>query len=129
VVDGSSTRGGVEATRQMMRLTRRSHLFITPDGPRGPRRRVHPGVVYLAARTGQPIVPAGFAYQSAWRMRSWDRLALPLPGSAVVMVTEEAVFVPPGLKRAEMEAYRVRVEQAMLRAGAEAERLVARERW
>src|SRR3954467_622319 len=36
VVAGSTARGGVEALRQMVRHSRRGHIAITPDGPRGP---------------------------------------------------------------------------------------------
>ena len=61
-VRGSPKRGAVKAMRQMVKLARSTHLAITPDGPRGPRRQVQPGLVYLAARTGLPIVPVGFAY-------------------------------------------------------------------
>src|SRR5262245_42038451 len=75
VVTGSTTRGGVEAVRKMVRVLQRSHVAITPDGPRGPRRRLQPGVISLASMTGIPIVPNGFAYSSAWRLRTWDRLA------------------------------------------------------
>src|SRR5919199_910181 len=34
LVRGSTTRGGVEAVRQMLRAGRECHLAITPDGPR-----------------------------------------------------------------------------------------------
>ncbi|MGH7225533.1 MAG: lysophospholipid acyltransferase family protein, partial [Gemmataceae bacterium] len=63
VVRGSATRGGARAVRQMVRRSRSAHLAITPDGPRGPRRQVQPGVVYLAALTGLPIVPFGIAFE------------------------------------------------------------------
>ena len=59
----------------MLKLGRSAHLSITPDGPRGPRRQVQPGLIYLAARTGLPVVPAGFAYDNPLRARSWDRFA------------------------------------------------------
>jgi lysophospholipid acyltransferase (LPLAT)-like uncharacterized protein len=80
---GSSTRGGVEAVRDMLRAND-THLAVTPDGPRGPRRRVQAGVVYLAARTGLPIVPVGFAARRPWRAKSWDRFAVPRPFSRAV---------------------------------------------
>src|SRR5215470_9053241 len=60
-VRGSSRRDGARAVRRMLKLGRSAHLSITPDGPRGPRRQVQPGLIYLAARTGLPVVPAGFA--------------------------------------------------------------------
>src|SRR5687767_5727944 len=49
VVRGSSTRGGAMALRALA-ATLRQHgdVVIIPDGPRGPRRQVAPGVVALA---------------------------------------------------------------------------------
>ncbi len=61
-VRGSTTRGGQKALRQLIRLGRQGvDLVITPDGPKGPRHRVQPGVVALAKLTGLPIVPLAFA--------------------------------------------------------------------
>src|SRR5436853_2474441 len=80
-VRGSTTRGGVEAVRQMLRASRDGILAITPDGPRGPRRRVQMGLIYLAAQTGLPVVPVGFGADRPWPCRSWDRLPVPRPFS------------------------------------------------
>ncbi len=60
-VRGSSTRGGVEALRELIRLGRSGvDLVITPDGPKGPRQVAKMGVVQLAKATGLPIVPLAF---------------------------------------------------------------------
>ena len=125
-VRGSTTRCGAEALLQMLRLADVSHLGITPDGPRGPRRRVQQGLVYLAARTGLPVVPAGFAYDRPWRARSWDRFAVPRPFSRATCVTDRPVVVPPDAGRAELEHYRRLIEETMLRMTGEAERLAER---
>jgi lysophospholipid acyltransferase (LPLAT)-like uncharacterized protein len=124
-VRGSTTRGGVEALRRMVEVGKETHLAITPDGPRGPRRRVQPGLIYLAARTGLPIVPAGIAYDRPWRAKSWDRFAMPRPWSAATAVTDQPIAVPPDVCRDDIEAYRRSVEEAMLRLSAVAERLAA----
>jgi lysophospholipid acyltransferase (LPLAT)-like uncharacterized protein len=126
LVRGSSTRDYVEAVRAMMRLARTAHLAVTPDGPRGPRRRVQPGVVYLAARTGLPIVPMGFAYRRAWRLPTWDRFVLPCPWSDVVLVTTEPIHVPPDVRKEQMEAWRLRVEDAIRQADEAAEQMLGR---
>src|SRR5207249_4152188 len=76
-VRGSTTRGGMRALREMVRVARRTHLGVTTDGPQGPRRRVQMGTIFLGALTGLPIVPFGVGYTRAWRARSWDRLAIP----------------------------------------------------
>ena len=61
-VRGSTTRGGHRALRQLIRLSRGGvDLVITPDGPKGPRYCVQPGVVALAKFTGLPIIPLAFA--------------------------------------------------------------------
>ncbi len=126
VVRGSTTRdgrsrGGVEAVRQMVRLAQKGHLAFTPDGPRGPRRQVQMGVIYTAALTGLPIVPVGFAWRNAWRMKSWDRFAVPVPFSAAVCVTAEPIAVPETTDRDQLEVYRGRVQEALDLAQAMAE--------
>ncbi len=61
-VRGSTTRGGHAALRQLVHWGRQgADLAVTPDGPRGPRCRVQPGVVVLAKLTGIPILPLTFA--------------------------------------------------------------------
>jgi lysophospholipid acyltransferase (LPLAT)-like uncharacterized protein len=123
LVRGSTTRGGVEALRLMKKLANVGHLGITPDGPRGPRRKVQVGAIYLAARTGLPIVPIGFAFARAWRMSSWDRFALPLPYSHAVCVTGTPIAVPKTADRVQLNHYRELVQQAMDQASLAAERL------
>lgn len=57
-VRGSSTRGGVEALRELIRLGRSGlDLVVTPDGPKGPAQVAKIGVIQLARATGLPIVP------------------------------------------------------------------------
>jgi lysophospholipid acyltransferase (LPLAT)-like uncharacterized protein len=113
VVRGSTNRGGGEALRRMLRAGEAGHLALTPDGPRGPRQRVQPGLVYLAARTGLPIVPVGFGLERPWRMNSWDRFALPRPGSRARCVTGVPIAVPDDADREQLEPYRLQVEQVL----------------
>jgi lysophospholipid acyltransferase (LPLAT)-like uncharacterized protein len=122
IVRGSTTRGGMQATRELLRLSERSHLAVTPDGPRGPRRRVQPGLIYLASRTGLPILPTGIGYQHPWRAKSWDRFAVPRPWTSACCATAPAIHVPPDLDRQELEHYRQQVEEALLKATAMAEK-------
>jgi lysophospholipid acyltransferase (LPLAT)-like uncharacterized protein len=124
-VRGSTTREAVAGLRELIRHGRCGHLSVTPDGPRGPRRRVQPGLVYLAAKTGLPIVPGGLAFGRAWRLRSWDRFALPHPWTTAACVTTEPIAVPPDVRKGQLEAYRLRVEEALATATAEAERVLA----
>jgi len=62
-IRGSSTRGGFQAIRQLLKVARQGQdVIVTPDGPRGPACQVQAGVIYLAKVTGFPIVPLTFAY-------------------------------------------------------------------
>jgi len=96
VVYGSTSRGGVSAVRELLRPGAR-HVAVTPDGPRGPRRVVQPGVVYLASRTGMRIVPIGVGHRDPWRVKSWDRFAVPRPFSRVRCLFGRPLAVPGGL--------------------------------
>ncbi len=121
-VRGSTNRGGVAALRQLLRKSRHMHLTITPDGPRGPRRRLAPGSVYLASRLGLPLVLMGLGYDRPWRIRSaWDHFAIPRPFSRGRAVVSPEIFVPPGLDRDGLEHFRLRIEQLLTRLTLEAE--------
>ena len=69
-VRGSSSRGGAQAMRQMLDAARELHVVITPDGPRGPRRQVKDGIVFLASHSGRPIVPTATVCRRGWRVRA-----------------------------------------------------------
>jgi len=128
-VRGSTTRGGAKAVRELVAVAGRCHVILTPDGPRGPRRRAQPGAIYVASRTGLPIVPTGFGFHSAWRARSWDRLAIPRPFSAAVGVMGEPLRVPAELGRRDIEEWQGRLQGAMDHVTQLAEARAARESW
>lgn len=122
VVRGSTRRGGVAALRQLLRQGRQLNLAITPDGPRGPRRHLAPGAVYLASRLGLPLVAMGFGYDRPWRVPSWDRFAIPRRGSRARAITSPAIHVPPDLDRQGIEHYRLKIEILLNRLTELAER-------
>jgi lysophospholipid acyltransferase (LPLAT)-like uncharacterized protein len=126
MVLGSTNRGGVEAVRQLVKPDAPwRNVAVTPDGPRGPRRVVQPGVVYIASRTGLKVAPIGVGYDRPWRVGSWDRFAVPKPGSRVRAVTAEPIAVPPKLRSDELEPYRLKVQAEMDRLTDVAERWAA----
>ncbi|MEO7474741.1 MAG: lysophospholipid acyltransferase family protein [Gemmatimonadales bacterium] len=96
-VRGSSTRGGARALLGAVRdLQAGSAVAFTPDGPRGPRRELKPGVVAAAQRGGGTIVPLHAEADRAWRLDSWDRLVIPKPGARVRIVYGRPFEVAPG---------------------------------
>ncbi len=121
LVRGSTRRGGVAAIRELLRKSRSVHLAITPDGPRGPRRRMAVGPVYLASKLGLPVVLLGFGYDRPWRVNTWDRFAIPRPGSRARSVPSPEIHVPPDLDREGLEYFRERLEGLLNRLSLEAE--------
>ena len=122
-IRGSTTRGGAAAILGMLRSRRGEHLAITPDGPRGPRRIVQAGAVYLASRGRMPLIPLGFASPGCWRAPSWDRTVVARPGRPVRCVAGRPMDVPADLDREGLEQYRLRAQVAMDDVQARAERL------
>lgn len=120
-VRGSSNRGSAAALLDMTRRGKRMHLTITPDGPRGPRRKLAIGPVYLASRTGLPIVPLGLGADRPWRAKSWDRFAVPRPFSQVRGIIGPEVYIPADLNRDELEVRRQSVERLLTDLTVEAE--------
>ncbi len=121
-VRGSTNRGGVTALRGLLAKSRDMHLTITPDGPRGPRRRLASGCVYLASKLGLPLVVMGYGYDRPWRVRSaWDQFAIPRPHSRARAVPSGEIFVPPDLDRQGLEHFRQKIERLLNQLTAEAE--------
>lgn len=119
-VRGSTYRGSVTAVRELLRSGGRKHLTITPDGPRGPRRQMAQGPVYLSSKLGLPLVLMGFGYDRPWRLNSWDRFAIPRPGSRARAVVSGRIQIPPDLDRDGIEHYRETMERLLNRLTDEA---------
>lgn len=120
---GSSSRGGGEALRQMLRGAREGYvLVITPDGPRGPRRVAQPGVVRAAQLGGIPILPAAVVAKHRKILSSWDRFEIPLPFSRTLFLYGEPIEVPRALSDEEFERTRKEVEVRITALAEEGER-------
>jgi lysophospholipid acyltransferase (LPLAT)-like uncharacterized protein len=115
VIRGSTARGGCQALLEMIRdADETTHLGITPDGPRGPRRELKPGVVMIASQSGLAVVPVGIGFARAWRFGSWDHFALPCPGSIMLGVVGEPIVIPRDLVRGELQQWVQLVERQLL---------------
>lgn len=114
-VRGSSSRHGVSATLAAIRAATdaKTDLVITPDGPRGPRYTIQPGVIRLAQTTGRPIVAATFELQWKRELRSWDRFQVPIPASRCFLATGERIYVPKEATEAEVASICVRLAKAL----------------
>lgn len=120
-VRGSTFRGAAAALRELTEASRTMNLTITPDGPRGPRRTLAQGPVYLASKLQLPLVAMGFGYDRPWRTPTWDRFAIPRPFSRARAVVSPELHLPADLDRDGVEHYRQHVERMLNRLTREAE--------
>jgi lysophospholipid acyltransferase (LPLAT)-like uncharacterized protein len=120
-IRGSTSRGGSRALLEFMRDRGARNLGIACDGPRGPRRSLAQGPIYLSSRLRIPLVLYGVGYDRPWRMPTWDRFAVPRPGSRARVVIGPRMQIPPDVDRGQVAHYRQRAETLLLRLTFEAE--------
>jgi lysophospholipid acyltransferase (LPLAT)-like uncharacterized protein len=119
---GSTSRGGSRALLELVQLARAGHdLAITPDGPRGPRRQMAPGVLLISQRTGAKIIPLVAHVDRLWRLRSWDAFEIPKPFARVTVLYDTPVAVEATSAREAAEQvprYEAIMEAAVARCAA-----------
>lgn len=114
-VHGSSSRRGAAAIVALRRASKNGKdLVFTPDGPRGPRYQLQPGVIKIAQTTGLPMVAMRIDYLSCWTLKTWDHFRIPKPFSKVRITLEEPITVPRQLHDEEFEKERLRLEKCLL---------------
>ncbi len=90
-VRGSTTRGATKAVLNLLEVgARKQDIGITPDGPRGPRECCQAGAIYLAKKTGLPVIPVGVSHRPSLVLSSWDRFMIPLPFAKCAVVYGQA---------------------------------------
>lgn len=116
-VRGSSSRRGAAALIELKHWIQRGYdIALTPDGPRGPRHVLQPGLVKLAQGLGVNVLPVRMLYHRPWRLKTWDRFQIPRPFSRVEVHLGPYVEVPAGLDEEGFERERARI-QALMREG------------
>lgn len=94
---------------------------MTPDGPRGPAEVAKIGAVRLAAMTGAPLLPAGYAASRAKRLSTWDGFVLTLPFSRMAFAARAPIHVEAGADEEALEEARRRLQSELGAAVADAE--------
>jgi lysophospholipid acyltransferase (LPLAT)-like uncharacterized protein len=108
-VVGSSSKGGAEAVRNIVRLLKKGdNISITPDGPRGPNQQAEAGIVTIAKLSGKPVLPATFYASKHKCLRSWDRFMVAKPFGRIVF----CIGAPIMIEQAD-EATRIAIETSM----------------
>ena len=111
--EGRKGKGAREGTIKLLEVLKKGNsVAITVDGPKGPAFKAKRGVVFLAKKTGAPIVPITVHFDRAIRLNSWDKFIIPLPFSrAFVRLGDEIVVKPDD----DIDKKTKEVESALLR--------------
>ncbi len=118
---GSSNRDGAAGLRAVIRtLEQGGCVGITPDGPRGPRLRVQPGIVAAARTANAPVLPVAYAVRRRRVLGTWDRFVVALPFNRGVYV----IGAPIELGNASPESARRLIEERLTETTHYADRLV-----
>jgi hypothetical protein len=113
-VRGSRNKRGIAALKGLIAaVLRGKNAAIVADGSQGPALVAQAGAVLLASKTGAPIVPFGWGADRYITFKSWDRTVLPKPFARVVVKIGAPLLVPPKLKSAGLEVYRVKLERQL----------------
>jgi hypothetical protein len=92
-IRGSTKRGGMRAMKELIDVASQYDIGITPDGPRGPKEKVQNGVIYLAYKTGKPIIPLSCNAKRKWVLNSWDNFIIPKFFSPVKIIYGKPILV------------------------------------
>jgi lysophospholipid acyltransferase (LPLAT)-like uncharacterized protein len=103
-VRGSSSRGGVGALVEMVRLARAGiQTGFAVDGPRGPRYKVKMGPIILAKKSGSPVLPMTVELKRYWQAKTWDGLQIPLPFSHATVKIGKPIWVSEDVSDSRMD--------------------------
>jgi len=119
-VRGSSSRGGTEALLDLKAILEKGErVGFTPDGPRGPLHQVQPGALFLAQKTGRPIVPVAYGARRRWLVKSsWDEFMVPKPFNRICMTYGVPIAVQA---HDDLEQKAVELQEALNRVTQEAD--------
>jgi len=82
-----STGKGIAAAKKLIQLSRAGeYIAVIPDGPRGPRHKLAPGVVAISKLAKTDILTFSFCVKRYYRFNSWDKFILVWPFNRGVMV-------------------------------------------
>lgn len=125
IIRGSTGRGGARALVESIRVLKaKGVMAITPDGPRGPSGVVQGGVLTMAQKSGCALVPVGVYARPAWFAPTWDRYMVPWFFARAVFLMDEPIYVPPDASEDEVEALRLKLQEAIAKTQAEAKRVL-----
>jgi lysophospholipid acyltransferase (LPLAT)-like uncharacterized protein len=126
IIRGSSSKGAVRGLIELMRVLRQgAGMALTPDGPRGPIYHIEPGGLYLAQKTGAPLIPLAFVFDRKWvSEKSWDLFVIPKPFARCVAYFGEPLWITGELTTERLEVEKERLKEAIHEANRRGEEVL-----
>lgn len=95
-----------QALREIIRHVKEKKyvVIITPDGPRGPRYEVKPGLAIAAIETHAHVVALNWKAEKYWELKTWDRLRLPKPFTTLHVTFASPIRLDPSSSLEEAQA-------------------------
>jgi len=106
IVRGSSKRKGVKALFAMKRAMENGHsAALALDGPSGPVHRCKPGFIYLALKSGYPVIPIACTAEKAVVLgNTWDKFLIPRPFSRCLIAFGKPVKVDDDVREKALDS-------------------------
>lgn len=117
-VRGSSSRGGMKAILQLIRIVRAEEyapVAMAVDGPKGPIYEPKDGFIFLSQKTGMPLLPVRVEYRNARIFsKAWDKYCLPYPFSKIIIHFSDIIEID---EKSEIEKVKDRFTEIMCDLG------------
>ncbi len=127
-VRGSHKKTSISSMREILtELKQGTTIGITPDGPKGPRYQVKPGIVEIARMTQSPIIPVTYGASRKRSFSSWDRFVFPYPFSRILFLWGDPIYVPADARADVIENTRKELEERLVSLTEAADRMVCGE--
>ena len=85
-----------EALNQMVHILKQAKrvVIITPDGPRGPRHVLKPGIAIAARESSSKIIHFSWKASRYWELNTWDKMQIPKPFSTIKVTFGKSIALP-----------------------------------
>lgn len=85
-----------------LKLDKNNIILITPDGPRGPKYVMKPGIIMAAREAEAHITPFSWEADRFWELNTWDKMRIPKPFSTITVTFADPI-APSAIKEGSCE--------------------------
>lgn len=93
-IRGSSRKGAFNAMKGIVEsLKNKTSVFITPDGPLGPRYNINGNITSISSKYSAPVIPVCYSARNSKALKTWDKFVIPLPFNNIILeIADPLVF-------------------------------------